>query len=141
MEAFSPQSAQNRIPGQNITPTAVCINNQLRLPVCMLSCFSHIQVFATLWIVAHRAPLSKEFTPAKNTGMGCQAFLQGIFLIQGSNPHLLYLLHWQVGSLPLAPPGKPPVKAVAAAKSLQSCPILCDPIDGNLPGFPVPGIL
>ena len=31
--------------------------------------------------------------------------LQGIFL-QGSNPHLLCLLHWQAGSLPLAPPGK-----------------------------------
>ena len=31
--------------------------------------------------------------------------------------------------------------AAAAAKSLQSCPILCDPIDGSPPGFPVPGIL
>ena len=30
---------------------------------------------------------------------------------------------------------------MAAAKSLQSCPILCDPIDGSPPGFPVPGIL
>ena len=30
--------------------------------------------------------------------------------------------------------------AVAAAKSLQSCPTLCDPIDGSPPGFPVPGI-
>ena len=29
----------------------------------------------------------------------------------------------------------------AAAKSLQSCLTLCDPIDGSLPGFPVPGIL
>ena len=29
----------------------------------------------------------------------------------------------------------------AAAKSLQSCSTLCDPIDGSLPGFPVPGIL
>ena len=29
----------------------------------------------------------------------------------------------------------------AAAKSLQSCPTLCDPIDGSLPGSPVPGIL
>jgi len=28
-----------------------------------------------------------------------------------------------------------------AAKSLQSCPTLCDPIDGGPPGFPVPGIL
>ena len=30
---------------------------------------------------------------------------------------------------------------VAAAKSLQSCPTLCDPIDGSPPGSPVPGIL
>ena len=32
-------------------------------------------------------------------------------------------------------------KQAAAAKSLQSCPTLCDPIDGSLPGSPVPGIL
>ena len=32
-------------------------------------------------------------------------------------------------------------KAAAAAKSLQSCPILCNPIDSSLPGSPVPGIL
>ena len=32
---------------------------------------------------------------------------RGIFLTQGSNPCLLHLLHWQPGSLPLAPPGKP----------------------------------
>ena len=32
-------------------------------------------------------------------------------------------------------------KYAAAAKSLQSCLTLCDPIDGSLPGFPVPGIL
>jgi len=31
--------------------------------------------------------------------------------------------------------------AAAAAKSLQSCPTLCDPIDGSPLGFPVPGIL
>ena len=37
----------------------------------------------------------------------CHALLQRIFLTQGSNPHLLHRLHWQVGSLPLAPPGKP----------------------------------
>ena len=34
--------------------------------------------------------------------------------------------------------GKP---AAAAAKSLQSCPTLCDPIDGSPPGSPVSGIL
>ena len=31
--------------------------------------------------------------------------------------------------------------AAAAAKSLQSCPTLCDPIDGSPPGPAVPGIL
>ena len=31
--------------------------------------------------------------------------------------------------------------AAAAAKWLQSCPTLCDPIDGSPPGSPVPGIL
>ena len=32
---------------------------------------------------------------------------RGIFLTQGSNSHILCVLHWQAGSLPLAPPGKP----------------------------------
>ena len=35
------------------------------------------------------------------------ALLQGIFPIQGLNPGLSCLLHWQVGSLPIAPSGKP----------------------------------
>ena len=30
---------------------------------------------------------------------------------------------------------------VTAAKSLQSCPTLCNPMDGSPPGFPIPGIL
>ena len=46
-------------------------------------------------------------SPGKNTGEGYHALLQGIFPTQGSNPCLLCLLHWQVGSLPLAPPWKP----------------------------------
>jgi len=33
------------------------------------------------------------------------------------------------------------ISAAAAAKSLQSCPTLCDPIDGSPPGSPVPEIL
>ena len=32
-------------------------------------------------------------------------------------------------------------RAAAAAKSLQLCPTLCDPIDGSPPGSPIPGIL
>ena len=39
----------------------------------------------------------------------CHALLQGIFPSQGLNPCLLSLLHWQAGSLPLAPPGQPKV--------------------------------
>ena len=35
----------------------------------------------------------------------------------------------------------PKSSAAAAAKSLQSCPTLCDPIDGSPPGSAVPGIL
>ena len=46
-------------------------------------------------------------SPGKNTGVGCHLLLQGIFPTWGSNPHLLCLLPWQAGSLPLAPPGKP----------------------------------
>ena len=34
-----------------------------------------------------------------------------------------------------------PCVHAAAAKSLQSCPTLCDPIDGSPPGSPIPGIL
>ena len=46
-------------------------------------------------------------SPGKNTGVGCHVLLQAIIPTQGSNPHLLCLLHWQAGALPLAPPGKP----------------------------------
>ena len=80
----------------------------------------------------------------KNTGVSCHDLLQGIFPTQEMNLHLLGLLHWQAGSLPLAPPARPnekPAAAAAAAKSLQSCPTLCNPIDGSPPGSPVPGIL
>ena len=48
----------------------------------------------------------------------------------------------QANSLPSEPPGKLKIEAAAAAaKSLQSFPTLCDPIDGSPPGSPVPGIL
>ena len=39
--------------------------------------------------------------PGKNTGVGCHFLLQRTCLTQGSNPHLLSLLHGQVDSLPL----------------------------------------
>ena len=75
---------------------------------CMLSHLSRVQLFVTLWTVARQAPLACPWdSPSKNTGVGCHVLLQGIFPTQGSNLYLLHLLHWQVDSLPLAPPGKP----------------------------------
>ena len=60
-------------------------------------------------------------SPDKNT------FLQGIFPTEGLNPCLLCLLHWQAGSLPLAPPVK--------VKFAQSCSTHCDPTDCIVAGI------
>ena len=70
----------------------------------MLGRFSLVRLCATLWIAARQAPLA---SPGKNTGVGSQFLLQGIFPTLGSNLHLLYFLHWQADSLSLAQPGKP----------------------------------
>ena len=72
----------------------------------MLSCLSHIWLFATLWIIACQACLSMGFS-CKNTRVDCHALLQGIFPAQGLKLSLLHLLHWQVDSLPIVPPGRP----------------------------------
>ena len=58
---------------------------------------SWIWLFGTLWTVAHHAPLSMRFSRQENQN--------GFFPTLGLN---LPLLPWQVGSLPLVPPGKPP---------------------------------
>ena len=49
---------------------------------CVLSHFSHVQLFATAWTVAHQTPLSWD-SPGMNTGVCCYFLLQGIFLTQG----------------------------------------------------------
>ena len=85
----------------------------------------------TLWIVPARL-LCPWDSPGKNMGVGCHALLQEVILTQGSKPLLLHLLHWQVSSLPLAPPRKAQLSSVA-----QSCPTLCDPMNYSSPGLPV----
>ena len=106
---------------------------------CMLSCFSSVQLCNPMTLLTYRS-LPGFFvhgdSPGKNTGVGCHTLLQGIFLIQGSNLHLFCLLHWQVGSLPLAPQ-----KCLRACFSHLSRPTLCVPIDHGLPGSSVHGIL
>ena len=102
---------------------------------CMLSCFSHVQLFATVCTVVHQAPLSMGFS-RQGYRSGLRTLLQGIFLTQGSNPCLLCLLHWQTGSLLLTSPGKPQYK-IQFRSVAQSCPTLCDRMECTLPGFPV----
>ena len=50
--------------------------------------------------------------------------LLGIFSTQGLNPSVLRLLHWQAGSLPPAPPGKPPAPLRAGKSVLVLSPAL-----------------
>ena len=57
-------------------------------------------------------------SPGKNTRVGYHALLQGIFLGQGLNLHLLCLL-WQAGSLLLEPPGSPTIFVVFDLKKTQ----------------------
>ena len=69
-------------------------------------------------------------SPGKSIGVACHALLQGIFPTQGSNPRILHLLHWQVGSLPLVPPAQ-------FSSVTQSCLTLCDPMNRSTLGLPV----
>ena len=74
--------------------------------VCyVLSRFSHVQLFVTLWPVAHQALLSMGFSRQEYwNGLPCPP--PGDLPNQGLNLCLLCLLHFQVVSLPLTWPGK-----------------------------------
>ena len=61
---------------------------------CVLGCFSPVWLFATLWTVAHQAPLFIGFSKQEYwSGLPCPP--PGIFLTQESNLCCLCLLHWQ----------------------------------------------
>ena len=60
-----------------------------------------VWLFASPWTKPARLLCPGEFL-GKNTRIQCRAMLQGICPTQGSNPHLLRLLHWQTDSLPLS---------------------------------------
>ena len=72
---------------------------------CMLRYFSHAQLLASPWTIAHQAPLSMGFS-SQECWNEWPFPLQRIFLTQGLNPSLL---NWQVDSLSSGPPGKPSV--------------------------------
>ena len=66
---------------------------------------------------------------------------------KGSNPCPLCLPHWQAGSLPIGPSGKPATSyymaiikwffCIRISSVTQSCPTPCDSMDCSMPGFPV----
>ena len=56
---------------------------------CMLSCFSHVWLFATPWTIAHQAPLSMEFSPESHGGLLCSPHPGTVSYIY---------LQWQAGS-------------------------------------------
>ena len=64
--------------------------NIMIMPACVLSHFSCVWLFATLWTVALQAPRPWD-SPGKNTGLGCHALFQGIFPTQWLNPCLMSL--------------------------------------------------
>ena len=71
---------------------------------CVYMCvFSCVWLFVTPWTVACQAPLSIGF-PRQEYWSGSPLPSPGIFPTQGSKSPLPRLLHWQVGSLPRAPP-------------------------------------
>ena len=71
--------------------------------MCVLSHVSLVRLFETPWTVACQAPLSTGFS-RQDYWSGLPFPSPGDLLIQGSNPCLSSLLHWQVDSLPLVPP-------------------------------------
>ena len=105
--------------------------------VLMLSCFSRVQLFATLWTVACQAPLSIGFSRHEHwSGLPCPP--PGDLPDPGIKPVSPAL---QDDSLLLSHRESPCIciGMLCYAKSLQSCPTLCDPIDSSPPGSPVPG--
>ena len=78
------------------------IGVQQRLPGAYT--LSQVQVFVTLWTVALQTPVHGI---SQERGVGCHFLLQGLFPTQGSNLHLLQLLHCQVDFLLLCHLGIP----------------------------------
>ena len=96
---------------------------------------SHIRLLATAWTAAYQAPPSMGFSR--------QEYWSGLPL---PSPHPYMTTGKTIALTRRTFVGKVMslllnmLSAAAAAKSLQSCPTLCDPIDGSLPGSAVPGI-
>ena len=71
----------------------------------LCSVLSHLQLLVAPWTAARQDPLCMEFS-RQEYWSGLPFLLLVIVTAQGSNPHLLCFLYWQVDSLPAVPPGK-----------------------------------
>ena len=98
----------------------------------------HAQLLSPVWLFA------TPWTVAQSMGFSRQGYWSGLLLPspgesswpRGWTLHCrLFFYHWATREAPNKCP------AAAAAKSLQSCLTLCDPIDSSPPGSPIPGIL
>ena len=68
----------------------------------------------TAWGLMKAPLLCLWDSQGKNSRMDSHSLLQKIFPTQGLNQCLLHLLPWQVGFLPLAPPGKPRLQSIGS---------------------------
>ena len=121
--------------------TYLRINLHVWLHVCVGAggegeSLSPLCLFATLWTVAHQAPLSMGF-PKQEYWSGLP-FPPPRHLC---NPGIKLVSPALSGRFFTSAMWLHAAAAAAAAKSCQSCPTLCDPIDSGPPGSPVPGIL
>ena len=82
----------------------------------VLSCFSCVQLFVTLWTVACHVFLSMGFFRQQYwSGLSCPP--PGDLPNPGIKPASLCLLHWQAGYLPLMPPEKPTLRYISRENS------------------------
>ena len=82
--------------------------------------FSHVLLFATLWTVAHQV-LCPWDSPDKNIEVGCHFLFQGGSSQPSDHTRVSCFLQRQVGSLPLAPPGKAAYSHLQLPISNTSC--------------------
>ena len=100
-----------------VSPHSSQNGHHQKVHVCMLSHFSQVQLLATLWTVAHQAPLSMG-SPRQEywRELPCPPGHLPIPGIESTSPSAPAL---QVDSLPLVPPGKP-LKKVYKSRMLES---------------------
>ena len=100
-------------PSQCLDPSHKMVKMTMTMMLLGLSVpahFAHACTLTQLWLTLRPYGLSPARllcpwdSPGKNTGVGCHALLQGIFMTQGSN---LHLLQWRADSLPLSHLGSP----------------------------------